>query len=620
MLKPCLTRSAEANRQLEKKMQRYLKKTLIVSAVLAAITLAGLNPADADAGVTVTVTNGSLTVTGTDDADTISVNHHGDGGTTYRVKVTDESGAVTQLLPTDVTGNIFIDAKGGDDDVKFGNENPTYVQQSLTIRNGTGFDTVIVRDSQIGQDLVLDGDGTTRVFRTNIGDDLMGSSGPGIMRTFVTSSTIDDLLQIRATGGGQLMVESRGSEAGRVRITGGNKLDRVELYTNDLGRNPNVNLAGGNDVLFLITDNKWTGNAPVNLGAGDDQVLVDDLLDDGVFAAYRLGRMSLRLGADDDIAFIRAPLTVANTIVDGQGGFDSLQADGLENHPESKASYRNFEEIEGAEPEPALQLDISSANDLRITSTEKLNYLNVEDRGTGYGVYWRVDGSTNDHERIIGGAVRNIIIDAETAYVHFGLTGGETTVNGNVTINATPGDPVSVRVRNAHIGGNLKIVGAGQLDVSVTDTRTDGIFDLRSTSGAFELELLRATFDRTRIVGSHSADAIWSYDGVDLGTAPNINLRNGVDTITTLNLLWDGRLTLLAGGGNDDIIMDGQGAQYGRMRVLMGAGTDRLQISGLADNGSGSILQGDGGEDTLRYLSEPTGATIRSFEVEQPTA
>ena len=601
-------------------MRINLKRLLTALAALTAITLTGVNPASAETGVTVTVTNGSLTITGTDAADTISVNHHGDGGTTYRVKVTEETGVVTQFLPTGVTANIVIDAKAGADEISVGNENPTDVEGSLTVRSGTGSDEVIIRDTRIDQDLVLDGDGTTRVFRTTIGDDLMGTSGPGFMRTFVTSSTVDDLLQVRATGGGQLRFDSRNSEAGRVRIIGGNKLDRVELYTNDLGRNPNINLAGGNDVLFLITDNKWTGNAPINLGAGDDQVLVDDLIEDGVLAAYTLGRMNLRLGANDDIAFIRAPLSVAGTIVDAQGGFDSLRADGLENHPSNQASYRNFEEIEGGDPQLAVQLDVSAAGDLRIESVEKLDYFNIENVGSGYGVYWRVNGSAADLYEFVSGVTRNITIDVETPFIFFGLNGHETTTPGNVTINTTAGDPVSIKADEVNVTGNLKIVGASGLTVEVADSQTGGTFDLRTNSGTLQLQLARTTFNRTRIIGSQNADVLALNEGVNLGIAPNINLRNGPDSLTAHNLLWDGRFTLIAGSGDDEFFLNDESHQLGRMRILMGGGTDRLLLTSFANDGAGSILQGDGGEDTLIYLSEPTAAVIRTFEIEELTA
>ncbi|MGH1487989.1 MAG: hypothetical protein ACRBK7_01125 [Acidimicrobiales bacterium] len=599
---------------------RTVKKATIVLATAVGLALAAASPAAAETDVAVTVTNGSMTITGTDGSDVITVDTRGDGGTSYRVTVTDAAGVVHETHHNGVTGTIVIDTGAGDDEIKLGHHTPTYAHRSLTIRSGTGLDSVLLRDVRVDQDLVLDGSGTTHLVRTQVGDDLMGTSGPGVMRTFVTSSTIDDLLQIRSTAGGNIHVEATGSETGRLRITGGNKVDRVQLYTNDLGRNPNINLAGGNDVLFLITDNTWTGNAPINLGAGEDQVLVDDQPEDGVLAAYRLGRMNLRLGANDDIAFIRAPLTVAGTIVDAQGGTDSLKAGGLENHPTSQATYRNFEDIQPGGPESAVQLDVSAAGDLRITSSGQLDYLNIENLGSGYGVYWRVTGDSGDYQRVVEGVSRHVTIDADTEYVYTGLNGGSSTFQGNVTVNAAAGHDVAIRIGAADIGGNLKIAGAGPLDINVTETNVDGMFDLRNTSGGFELELLLVTFGRTRIVGSPDTDAIWAYANVQLGTAPTINLGNGADMVESTDLSWAGRLTLLAGGGNDHITLDGQGGQHGRMRVLMGGGEDELGISGLANNGAGSILQGDGGDDRLRYLAVPTAATIRTFETVELTA
>ena len=596
-----------------------VKQAVVILVAPLVAMLTTLSPVAASTETSVTVLNGTLTITGTDAGETISVNRDGGDGTRFRVQFTDGDGIAETHTVDGVTRNVIIEAGGGLDQVHIGTDNPTTFPGSLTIRSDHGPNTTVIANVEIDGDLTLSGGGNTRVFRTSIGDDLMGTSGPAVMKTTVIDSEINDLFQVRATSGGQIVVLATESEARRTRITGGGKGDRVELTTNDLGASPNINLGGDGDVFILLADNAWTGNAPFNLGGGDDQVLVDDLIDDGQpVEEVRLGRMNLRLGSGDDIASVRTPLTVAGTVLDGQGGNDTLRAGGLQDDPTWRATNRNFEAIEGGAPPPPIDVDVTSAGDLRVTAGSSVTDILIEHASTtnGYTVNYVTDGVAGSSSIDVAGVTRHVFVEVAKATVSFGRVTGDTEFPRNVTVNAAPGGEMVVTFDRVTIGGNVRVNAKAVTEVEVRESTVDGTFDVRAhPQSTLALLAMQSSFGRTKVVGSMQEDFVTVLASTDLGSAPNLNLGSGGDSVSISDGSWTGRLSLITGAGDDVVNLFGD--DIGRLRAVMGGGHDVLFVEHLANNGSGSILQGDAGDDHLYWAFEPTAATVRTFEVAQ---
>jgi Ca2+-binding RTX toxin-like protein len=255
--------------------------------------------------------NGLLTVTGTNDADTILIIEADDQ------IVVEVSGAQTAFDEDDVQ-EISIDALGGDDTITVNVDRPT------SILGGAGNDTITGSDG--GDDNVFGNQGADTFFGRG-GDDLFVWN-PGDGNDVIDGNDDDDTHVFNGSGADETMVvEPNGL---RVRLT-----RNVGNIVMDIGtfENVTINALGGADtvsgavgllpLLELLTIDGGEGDDILNGGDGDDLLLGGGGLDtvDG-----NRGADTAFLGAGDDI-FIWDPGDGSDA-VEGEDGFDELVFNG----------------------------------------------------------------------------------------------------------------------------------------------------------------------------------------------------------------------------------------------------------------------------------------------------
>jgi hypothetical protein len=332
----------------------------------------GIVPASADpltsgtiideSGLGIQVTNGSLTVTGTNAGDLVNITPvlNADGNA-----VPGEF-TVNGLHVAGVTKDIKLTMKGGGDEVRIG---PAIAYEY----NGCGFSDCLVK---LAGDIRISGDKGEDSIRV-IGfeaDDLLIKSGSGadwidvqngsaddvVIRTqsgednlYIEGSTIDNL-NVNMAGGGNYMSMYL-STLNRMRIKSGSGSDGVFLGDNfSLGHNPQIISGGSIDSIDLgifgywLDDaypvdgpaNQYTGTLKINTGSGNDDV---DLFRFGHDAGSR--RVSLNLGSGND-TLAYSPSADIVGVINGASGTDSIDVF-PRGDVDRFGTIRNFETITG---------------------------------------------------------------------------------------------------------------------------------------------------------------------------------------------------------------------------------------------------------------------------------
>lgn len=579
---------------------------------ISLLGLAGTGPAAAESGAAVTVTDGALTVVGTDGPETVHLDQI--APETYAVWIQPDGGLIEVFNVTGVTGDVEIDTKGGTDRILVGTGTPTSLPGSLAIDPGDGLNKIDVVGVTIPGDLTATGRAVLKIRDTTIGDDLLGTTGAAGLSVQLTDTVVGDLYQVRSTGGGRVTSSFDRSGAGRIRITGGPLGDTASFRSSDLGTNPRMTLAGDNDFVPVTADVSWNGTFALNAGPGDDLFITRDEIDDGVPApALLLGRFNVRLGTGDDEVRLDAPLQAAGSIVDGQGGTDRLAGDGVTD-PSTVATFRSFEDVESQPGDP---VTVTGGPDLTVAITEPIHRLSIDEIGPGFTVAYRIED---------GGPLTTIDVAGVTGDVEIDLAAGNplieiganspTTLPGNLELRASGSAQTLLTNHRADIGGDLLITAAGSTIVRYESTESDvaGRLDLRATGSArFELTARDGSFGRVRINGGNADDRV-VLQSAELGANPTIVLRNGADVLTMIDATWTGLLQANLGSG-DDLCDQHSPLVAGRLRLLLGQGDDRANVLGRLDaDGRGSRIQGDGGTDELVLLVSNDRALIRAVE------
>jgi Ca2+-binding RTX toxin-like protein len=320
-----------------------------------------------------TLNNGLLTVTGTDNAETISINPQA------AQIIVDIGGSQTPFTAADVA-RISIDARGGDDTVTVNVNRPT------TILGGAGADNITGSDG--GEDNVLGGAGAD-TFSGRGGNDTF-TWNPGDGNDVIDGNAGNDTHIFNGSDGDEIMnVTPNGA---RVRLTRnlGNIVMDIGTFENvtinALGGNDTVNGANGlQPLLTQLTVEGGAGNDVLNGGDGNDLLNGGDGND--VIDGNR-GADSSFMGAGDD-TFIWDPGD-GSDFVEGQDGFDTMLFNGAD-----------IDEVFDA-----------SANGSRLRFTRNIGNI-VMDVGTTEKVDLRALGgndATTIHD-LSATAVTNVVVD-----------------------------------------------------------------------------------------------------------------------------------------------------------------------------------------------------------------
>jgi Ca2+-binding RTX toxin-like protein len=300
--------------------------TLVGRATLVALAIgsaAVMSEGVARAAVTTQFANGTLTVTGDDASDAITLgvsgplithNLSGFGSTDF------DPGPGTLELPSNATVALVVNAGGGNDNINVSAPN---FAGAPVINGGDGDDTIV---GSLSSDTIDGGNGSDRItggrnlggtlpelINGGAGNDVMlwsngdGSDthngGPGIDETQIVSGTSDDVMTVDQVAGG-------------TRFARANAPFTVDMQTVE---RLSVASAAGNDRLtaapgvpIALTVDGGPGNDVITTGAGADQ------LDGGV------GNDVLDAGAGDDRVLWEDG--DGADAIDGDDGFDRVEA------------------------------------------------------------------------------------------------------------------------------------------------------------------------------------------------------------------------------------------------------------------------------------------------------
>lgn len=591
-------------------------RALVATLVLTLLGLAGTTTR-ASADATVSVTGGTLRITGTPADESLIITELPDPGS-YAVTVNPAGGPSQSHSVSGVTNDVIIDLGGGDDITYLGDAAvDTSFPRSVTITATEGNDWTYIHRASVTRDLNLNGR-SYQVNNSSVGRNLTGLTTAHNGAFGIQDAVVGGLVQLRSTQGGRIAASIARLEAARFRVTGGADDDAVSVFSSDLGASPRFDGGGGADGFRVSGDTTWTGTATVNGGAGADifRVLDFDANEDPL-ATGDLGRLNVRLGTGEDIADVRMPLTTPGSVVDGQAGTDTLEGDGVTD-PASNATFRNFE-TDPSQPPAAPVTAQATQGDLSVDVTGPVHDVFIDRVGGGVRVTYRLEA---------GGISTNIDVPAVNGDLAITVTAGspkifighdtDTNVNGRLTFDAV-GSGVQPKLFLVEIivSGDFVATGRGGalLAIDSDSSHLDGRVIVRGNDAAeLQFHSDNDRMARLQLIGSSGDDTV-SLTGSRAGANPSITVGAGDDVVRTLDADWTGTMRVTAGTGDDTVQLEKPyGGVLGRVRLLMGGGDDAAIIGPLTGDGIGSRLQGDGGEDGLRIDPSVDRATIRTFE------
>jgi Ca2+-binding RTX toxin-like protein len=496
----------------------------------------------------VTLDNGTLRITGTDDAETILVTE--DGAGQIIVQVTAQPDA--QVNAADVN-NIDMDALAGDDTITVDVNRPT------TIRAGAGNDTITGSDG--GADSVIGQQGAD-VAQLRRGDDVfVWNPGDGSDR--VDGQDGSDTLTFNGSAGDEIFGAAVDpGDPSRVRFTrnlGNIEMDMgtTELFeVNALGGNDTFNGATGLAALIALRFDGGDGNDSMNGTDGADTFAGgagDDVIDGNA------GADTADMGDGNDL-FIWDPGD-GSDLIEGGDGFDTMRFNGSGGNEIMEAAA-NGNRLRFTRNLGNIVMDAGALERLDVFALGGTDQVTIGDLRATPTVQAFVDGGEGN-DSLVGGPGRETLVG--------GL--GEDTLRGNSSVDSLSGgladadDDTPDRV----LGGNG------------TDYITFGHADrIDAGDGADELVFLPAggsdfiTVD-FRLSNNQPRARFITPDG----------LRQAI--------FANGEVIHIDGGsGNDTLAMSPQAAAVWAARFVGGSGNDLLIGGSLSDT-----LSGDAGADTL---------------------
>lgn len=279
-----------------------------------------------------------------------------------------------------------------------------------------------------------------------------------------------------------------------------------------------------------------------------------------------------------------------------------------------------------------VDVTVTPGGDLHIVGDEGRNRVDIHGNGAGYAV-WVHKGNGQVVPHNLGPISGNVFVDLGGANdrVEIGVHGpvsfpGYLVVEGGaggdrlrienaevteeLIIRPGTGTDGDVDVVNVTVGDDLRYESGENTDFDLLDS-TVGARMVVTTPGPndwADVDIVRSEVGRLLAFTGARRDLI-STQQSDLGADPVINLGDGDDWIWFEgDNQWTGRLVASTGAG-DDTVRAGVDTStsgppgvtpLGLVDLRLGADDDHVWIAdGLADGGTGSILRGGAGTDTL---------------------
>jgi Ca2+-binding RTX toxin-like protein len=291
---------------------RTVTPTLAIAVGVAAFAL----PSAANAAVTSTFANGTLTVTSNDDADAITVGVSADG-----TKIT-ATGAPADV-PNDGTVNLVVNAGGGNDNInisapKFagspvvnggdGDDTILGSPRTDTIDGGNGNDRITgAKNTAAGEIETIHGGAGNDVIIWNNGDgDDLNEGDAGVDETLIVEGTADDGNTI--TQEGAVTRFERTSGAGGFKVFS-NAMEKLSLQS----FSGNDTVATGPGVPIPMSIDAGPGNDTITTGDGPDRIVADR------------GNDTINAGNGEDVMVWTNG--DGNDVMNGDGGTDIVEND-----------------------------------------------------------------------------------------------------------------------------------------------------------------------------------------------------------------------------------------------------------------------------------------------------
>jgi Ca2+-binding RTX toxin-like protein len=284
------------------------------AAVAIAVGAFALLPSAADAAVTSTFANGTLTVTSDDAGDAITV-----GVTGANITAPGAAG-----VPNDGSVNLVVNAGGGNDNINIsapnfagtpvvngddGDDTITGSNRTDAIDGGNGNDRITAGKNTVpAEPETIHGGAGNDVIIWNNGDgDDTNEGDAGVDETLVIEGTADDGNTI--TQEGTTTRFERTSGAGGFKVFSTNTMEKLSLQS--LSGNDSVTTGPGVPIGMSI--DAGPGNDSISTGDGPDRI-VGDRGDDTVNGG----------GGDDTLVWTNGD---GNDAMNGDGGFDVIEND-----------------------------------------------------------------------------------------------------------------------------------------------------------------------------------------------------------------------------------------------------------------------------------------------------
>jgi Ca2+-binding RTX toxin-like protein len=541
------------------------------------------------------------------------------------IKVADLSGTDVKQVHVDLAGvpgsgtgdgsadNVTVNGTSGDDAVKI------VSGAAETIVSGLAAETHVVGAESANDAVhVAGGDG-------NDSFDISGLAGGG-PTIAIDGGTGSDTVNIK--GAKDVFLAQNGSD-GQIALSqdGGASFTLLNLTGVE---QLNVAGTGGDDTInaqqlqvngFQLTLDGGAGNDTLTGGAGND-LLLGGAGNDTVIGGR--GADQALLGSGND-TFVWNPGD-GSDVVEGQGGFDTLQFNGS-NAPENINISANGSRVLMTRDVANISMDLNGVEQINFNALGSADNINVADM-TGTDLKQvHVDLSGNPGSGTGDGAADNVTVNGTSGDDAFKIlsSAAETVVSGLAaethvvgaegsldTVHAAGGDGNDSFDISSLTGGGPTIAidgGAGTDAVNLKGTKTadniflvqtgtDGQIALSQDGGTSFTALNLSGVEQLNVTGTGGDDAINAQQLQVNSFQLTLDGGAGNDTLTG----GSGNDVLLGGAGND-VVDGGRGAD----QAFLGTGNDTF----VWNPGDGSdVVEGQGGFDTLQFNGSNAGENI----------
>ena len=596
------------------------------------------------AGVyTSSLTGTTLTLTGTDASESISIRDDGVGVTITGVGDTVIDSFASVTIPTAVT-SIKIVAKGGDDTVSLDQTAPLSLSGKLDIDLG---------DSTVGNNFNL----VTPVAISLGGLRLYSGDGPNQANVGGSTATVaGDVTANFGDGASELFLQTGTTIQGNLRVRGGLGFSNLKLDGVNVNKSVSFNPGdgvSGMEVVASIID----GNVRITAGRGDDTLSLDNTTIKGPAGLVVLGGLgkvtasttnldvilttggvSLRSADNDATLEIGASLNLttgstsvigrtatvnanaefrtknltvlgpAGATFNGNGGTVFIGGDARVGSVLETAGFN----MNGATLDARGRINVvgnaagmqfnsngnvTVAGDisvLAVTRTASFDRNNSSQFSFNGNVTVRGAAANVIFGAGFGQVAKNLVVNATSDALNFTVS-GTVTFGGNVTITGRNAPAtVSVNSRTSSVGGNLAIQTGNDADnIAINGMRVTGATTIRTAGGSDTISI----DDGASFTGPTLIDAGAGDDFLQFARA------NGLfaDAVT-----FTGKATIRGGRGNDRLELGRSVADGGDgfSRASFGAGSS---VDGGANlNSFDDELSQTVGDPTILNWTDPT--------------